>query len=378
MKVLLMVVLLVMPFSQVFAEISFDGLPDECEAPRTAFLPGGRYATSPFPFIVYTINNGFCLAHWGGHASSPATIEILLAGCDDDYIEIGYPSCTFFGVDNAINYYNPSTTTRVQSTTGTSFSITPTDAGVLTTSGTIPDIGALLTLDNSSTTIQRNDGSILEIKQKAIATLNPESISIVRGEVTATLACNYEVRTALATITSCPTTKKAADSAKFTTDYSQSGLDGTLNVTVEAGTVDIVDREGNTHTVTAGNEKTITSRVPRAQWVLPIDEDKLYGGKDNFLIWTQFPNAASYMMEFNLPSPVFAENNVSAPQFTKQVVPLPAGSYAEFEGLALLTLPLPKGADGLVLELRIFALDVVGNIIGESVSSDSAKATLVD
>jgi len=130
--------------------------------------------------------------------------------------------------------------------------------------------------------------------------------------------------------------------------------------------------------VTAGNEKTITSRVPRAQWVLPIDEDKLYGGKDNFLIWTQFPNAASYMMEFNLPSPVFAENNVSAPQFTKQVVPLPAGSYAEFEGLALLTLPLPKGADGLVLELRIFALDVVGNIIGESVSSDSAKATLVD
>jgi len=43
-----------------------------------------------------------------------------------------------------------------------------------------------------------------------------------------------------------------------------------------------------------------------------------------------------------------------------------------------LTLPLPKGADGLVLELRIFALDATGNVIGESVSSDSTVATMTD
>jgi len=267
-------------------------------------------------------------------------------------------------------------TASVQTTAGTSFSITSTDAGLLTTSDTTSDIGALLTLEDSSTTIQRDDGGILEIKQNAIVTLNPESISLIRGEVITTVACNYEVYTALATITSCPTIKKGADSVKFTTSYSQSGLDGTLKVSVETGTVDVVDREGNTHTVTAGNEKTITSRVPRTQWVLPIDEDKLYGGKDNFLIWTQFPDAASYQMEFNLPTPDFAENNVSVPQFTKQVIPLTG--YIEFEGLALLTLPLPKGADGLVLELRIFALDANDNIIGESVSSDSTKATLTD
>jgi len=267
-------------------------------------------------------------------------------------------------------------TAKVQSSSGTSFSITSTNADVLTTSGTISDIGALLTLDKSETTIQRADGSVLEIKQNAVVTLNPESISLIRGEITASVDCNYEVRTALATITSCPTTKKSADAAKFTTNYSQSGLEGTLKVSVETGSVDVVDRNGNTITLNAGSEKTIISRVPRTQWVLPIDEDKLYGGENNFLIWTQFPAAVSYQMEFNLPTPDFAEQNTSVPQFTKQVMPLT--TYTEFEGLALLTLPLPKGADGLVLELRIFALDAAGNIIGESVSSDSTKATVTD
>jgi len=270
-------------------------------------------------------------------------------------------------------------TAEVQSTTGTSLSISPIDADVLTTSSTISDIGALLTLDNSTVTIQRDDGSTLEIKQNAVVTLNPESsINLIRGEITTSVDCNAEVRTALATITSCPTTKKGADTAKFTTSYSQIGLDGTIKVSVETGNVDITDREGNTYILNAGEEKIIQKRVPRTSWVLPIDGDKLYGGETNFLIWTQFPDAASYQMEFNLPSPYFSEQNVSVPQFTKQVVPLPAGSYAEFEGLALLTLPLPKGADGLVLELRIFALDAANNIIGESVSSDSTKSTVTD
>jgi len=79
-----------------------------------------------------------------------------------------------------------------------------------------------------------------------------------------------------------------------------------------------------------------------------------------------------------LPTPDFSEQNASTPQFTKQVIPLTAGSYVEFEELALLNLPLPKGADGLVLELRIFALDSSGNIIGESVSSDSISVTVTN
>jgi len=266
--------------------------------------------------------------------------------------------------------------------------LTPVDAEAPTDSGTIPDVTAVITLENSSSTINRADDSIIEIQPKTIVTLNPviettNTNTLVRGEITTTVDCtktnDYEVRTALADIKvhgSCSTVRRIDSNAKFTTNYSQNGLDATLKVSVISGTVEVNDREGNMFILNAGDEKIIQKRVPRTQWVLPIDEDKLYGGKDNFLIWTQFPDATSYQMEFNLPTPDFAEQNASVPQFTKQVIPLTA--YTEFEGLALLTLPLPKGADGLVLELRIFALDADGNIIGESVSSDSSSVTLAD
>jgi len=272
--------------------------------------------------------------------------------------------------------------------TGQVIVINPVDTQVPSDSGTIPDVTAVITLENSSSTINRADDSIIEVQPKTIVTLNPvvettNTNTLVRGEITTTVDCtktnDYEVRTALADIKvsgSCSSVQRVNNNAKFTTNYSQNGVDATLKVTVISGTVDVTDREGNTFILNAGDEKIIQKRVPRTQWVLPIDEDKLYGGKDNFLIWTQFPEAASYMMEFNLPSPVFAEQNVSTPQFTKQVIPL--AGYIEFEGLALLTLPLPKGVDGLVLELRIFALDNKGNIIGESVSSDSSSVTLTD
>jgi len=386
---LLIIVVLLIPFSQVSAEISLDKFPSECRGVNDStishFQVGGRYAEVSLPFITYIISNGSCrLILFGGDSNFPfITVEDALARCntyaDNNFPNMTLPPCVFMGLDDTVDYYNVTLQmAQIQFTTGTALSVTPTDAEVLTTSGTISDIGAILTLDNSSAIIERADGSILDINQKSVITLNPDSISVVRGEVISTMNCNYEVRTALATITLCTTNKKGADTTKFMTSYSQVGLDSTLTVSVETGSVDITDRSGVTHTVTAGNEKTITSRVTRTQWVLPIDKDKLYGGRSNYLIWTQFPDAASYQMEFNLPNPVFAENNVSVPQFTKQVVPLPAGSYAEFEGLALLTLPLPKGADGLILELRIFALDASGNIIGESVSSDSSLITIKD
>jgi len=371
MRLLLIILLLVMPLDQVVAE-NYDSskrveyIIEECENAYNEYVLGSLYPVA----LALTIDGTNCNVN-GGKTQTLAE-EDTLRSCEEDYNQ----TCIIYTGGRTV--IPNETTSEVQSTTGTSISITPMTADGLVPSGTIPSIGALLTLENSNTSIQRADGSILEVKQKAVITLNSDSINLIRGEVTATVDCNYEVNTALATITSCPTTKKGADSAKFTANYSQDGVDGTLTVSVETGTVDVVDRSGVTHTITAGNEKTITNRVPRTQWVLPIDEDKLYGGKDNFLIWTQFPDAASYQMEFNLPTPDFAENNVSVPQFTKQVVPLPVGSYAEFEGLALLTLPLPKGADGLVLELRIFAVDSDGKIIGESVSSDSTKATVAD
>jgi len=273
-------------------------------------------------------------------------------------------------------------TAEIQSTTGQSFSITPV-AAIPTTSGTIPDVGAVLTTENSTTTIKRDDGSIIEVKPETVVVLNSSvqtdnSITLILGEVTTSVDCNYEVRTALANITSCPTAQRISTFAKFTTNYSQSGLDGTLTVRVETGTVDVSDREGNVYTIAAGDEKVIQDRVPRTSWVLPINNDKIYGGYNNQFIWTDYPEADSYLIELNLPTPIFSDENSSRAEFPEQTVILTSKYYVEYDGLNILTLPLPKGADGIVIEMRLFALDSSGNIISESVSSDSTMVTVKD
>ncbi|MCU7836752.1 MAG: FecR family protein [gamma proteobacterium symbiont of Taylorina sp.] len=277
----------------------------------------------------------------------------------------------------------PKLTAEVQTTTGQSLSITPVTVQIPTTSGIIPDVGAVLTLEDSSTTIQRDDGSVIEVKQDAVVILNPSvqtdnSIALIRGEVTASVNCNYEIQTPLANITSCPTTQRSTESAKFTTTYSQTGIDGKLTVKVISGTVDVTDRNGKTVALTAGQETVIEDRVPRTSWVLPIDNDKIYGGKTNVFIWTEYPDADSYLLELNLPEPVFHEPNASSAEFPKQTIPLTSNFYTKYDGLIIFTVPLPKGADGIVVEMRLFALDAAGNIIGESVSSDSSSVTVTD
>ncbi|MCU7833748.1 MAG: hypothetical protein KZQ83_00740 [gamma proteobacterium symbiont of Taylorina sp.] len=174
-------------------------------------------------------------------------------------------------------------------------------------------------------------------------------------------------------------TSETSEPSNFSASYSQNGLVGTTTVSVDSGTVEVTDRENkSTTTLTAGGEQTIQSRVPRTSWVSPVDNDKIYGGKSNLLIWTEFPGAKSYLLEFNLPVPKFSEDNVSRPEFEKQSVPLPSTSYTEYDNLILFSLPLPEGLDGIILEVRIFALDVSGQIIGESVSSDRSTVTITD
>ncbi|MCU7833714.1 MAG: FecR family protein [gamma proteobacterium symbiont of Taylorina sp.] len=280
-------------------------------------------------------------------------------------------------------------TATVLEVTGQVFSLTTVDAQIPAVSGTIPDIGALLTLDNSSIKIQRNDGTIVASKANTVTVLSPavesnNSIALVRGEVISTVDCantgDYEVRTIAADIkVSASCSRVAGSTAEFTTTHSQSGSNATVTTSVASGTVEITERNGKSYTLNAGQEKIIPYKVPRANWVLPVDNDILRGGKDNLLVWKEFPGASSYQMEFNLPTPVFSEENSSRPQYQKQIIPLPSGSYAKVDGdLIAFNLLLPKGADGLVIELRIFALDAAGNIIGESVSSDSSSVTVKD
>ncbi|MCU7835214.1 MAG: FecR family protein [gamma proteobacterium symbiont of Taylorina sp.] len=278
----------------------------------------------------------------------------------------------------------------VQETIGTAYSVTPITLISPTTFGTVPDSTALLTLADSATTIKRNDESVVEVKANSVVVLNPanntnNTITLIKGEVTFTVDCSdtqdFEVRAAIANIkvpVSCTSILRATGITKFTANYSQSGTNGTLTVSVASGTVDITGRDGSKNTLTAGQEKIIQNTVPRTTWVLPIDNDKIYGGETNIFIWTEYPNADGYLLEVNLPSPDFSESNASSVQFANQTATLKSTNYTIYDGLVIFTLPLPKGADGIVVEIRLFALDANGNIIGESVSSDSSTVAVQD
>jgi len=92
-------------------------------------------------------------------------------------------------------------------------------------------------------------------------------------------------------------------------------------------------------------------------------------------VWTAYPSAASYLLEYNLPSPVFAEENASSVEDLNKSITITSTSYIEYEDLIVFNLPLSTGLDGITVEARIFALDVSGNIISESVSSD--RSTII-
>jgi len=270
--------------------------------------------------------------------NNPLTFTIFISGIETGFNaddSISYDDCQKESTFKFTRTSKPPTieepTADLEEPKGQVVVLTPVDLEVPSDSGSIPDVTAVITLENSSSTITRADDSIVEVQPKTIVTLNPviETTNIstlVRGEITTTVDCtktnDYEVRTALADIKvhgSCSTVRRINSNAKFTTNYSQNGVDATLKVSVISGTVEVNDREGNTFTLTAGDEKIIQKRVPRTSWVLPIDGDKLYGGESNLLIWTEFPEAVSYQMEFNLPSPLFAKANVASPEFPKQL-----------------------------------------------------------
>ncbi|MCU7837442.1 MAG: carboxypeptidase-like regulatory domain-containing protein [gamma proteobacterium symbiont of Taylorina sp.] len=292
----------------------------------------------------------------------------------------------------------------VKSITGTLITVTP-DTVQLNQTGDTPKVQnvlVMLTDQESAVTIERESKVEIEMQEKTIAVFHPtansesisekqnnEPVTLIRGTIASNITCsNYEVRTSLATmvtLNSCSCFRNisrkqraASGQTKFTTSYEQSGLNASLKVIVNTGTVDIIDKDGNTVTLTAGEEKVINNRVPHTAWVLPIDGDKIYGDKDNLFIWTEYPDAKSYLMEYNFPSPVFAEDNAASTEYPKQSIPLPASTYSKYDGLILFTLPLPKGAHGVLLEVRIFALDAAGNIIGESASSDRSTITIAD
>jgi len=280
-----------------------------------------------------------------------------------------------------------STTTieaEVQSTTGQVIAATLVGVANPGASDKVSDVVALVTLDASSTTIIRDDNSVIEVEENTVATLNPsavtgKSITLVRGKITTTFDCTnnpgaYTVNTPAGTITfpdNCSSNKRAGEtSAKFTTNYSQNGLQGSLVVSVISGSVTVTDRDNNQTVVSAGSDKTISTSIPRSSWVMPIDKDKIYGGQQNLFVWTAYPGASGYILEYNLPNPTFSEDNPTAIEFNNTKVVLRPGAYSEYNGLILFDVFIGSTASKILAEGRVFAIDANNNIISGNQASD--------
>lgn len=278
---------------------------------------------------------------------------------------------------------------QATNSTGTIYSITTTSLDPIGT--TTPAASAIYTQAGSQTTLVEDDGSQFTIKENTLVSIHPittdnnteqKKITLLHGKVETSIPSSqrdYQLTTPLATIQISSSTASARDNSavQFTTSYSQNNLDGTLTINVISGTVNITDRNGNISSLAAGDGETvIQNRVPRTSWVLPIDGGKVYGGKVNTWAWTAYPGAASYLLEYNIPTPVFAENNTSTYEYKNKTIPIK--NFTAAADLIVLNVPLQTGLDGTIIEARMFAVDAQGNIIGESVSSDKSTFTWKD
>jgi len=160
----------------------------------------------------------------------------------------------------------------------------------------------------------------------------------------------------------------------FSTEYSQNGTNGTVTVSVDTGMVVVTAHNGDKSIVSSGQEKILTDSVSRTTWVQPADGGSLYSDAENLLSWTIYPGADSYLIEYNLPTPVFAEDNTVTLEYQEQSLHVTTDMYTEYDGLVLYYIDL-SGMPKVTVESRVYALDSLGNILSDSVSSD--RATMI-
>jgi len=178
------------------------------------------------------------------------------------------------------------------------------------------------------------------------------------------------LHTVLADVSAICNTQRASDDIEFTISYFREGKDGFLTVSVISGSVVITNRDGFSKTLAAGEETSLQSIIPYSSWVLPIDNDRIYAGQENLFVWTAYPGAAGYILEYNLPTPYFSENNSSKVEFQHQMIILRPDDYSEYDDMVLFNVYIGEIASKIVAEVRIFAIDATGDLISHSISSD--------
>jgi len=295
----------------------------------------------------------------------------------------------------------PTPEVEVVNIDGDVFFVTPVVLDIVDDQGKkVDEVGVYLTTPASTVTISKEDNTNIILFPESVFSNSPDkeeagipvsTSHLINGKafVSVPVACGqYRLETPLATIIipiTC-TNKRNGGRSEFTADYSQEGLSGQLKVTANTGNIQVVDRNGVTTNLEAGQDHTIGSLVSRVTLVLPIDGDKIYGGQVNTLAWTEYEGAIGYVLEYNLPSPFFAEENAQSNEFPTLIKIFPKGSqelednpgsfsYVEpVDDVITMELTLGSGG-GITVEARVFPIDANGTFLSGSESSDKITIT---
>jgi|GEM_PF-2890439 len=267
--------------------------------------------------------------------------------------------------------------------------IVATPVGIDTTHSSVPTANAIVTGSNDQISLVDEDDSRVTINPNTLVTQHPKQVvdtqeikttTLLRGSLELkipTTGREYILATPIANfvVGATSSTKRAESlSVDFKVDYSQQEFYGNVKITVTTGSVEMIDRKGEKLTLVPGKEHEFSGIVRRSSWVLPIDGDFIYGGKENSLCWLAYPGAAGYILEYNFPSPFFSEENPASPEYINKSIYFYPSQYTIWEDLIILPLEIPD-LPGEVVEARIFPINSEGKVISDSVSSDKGTYT---
>lgn len=261
------------------------------------------------------------------------------------------------------------------------------DVQVRTASGSGPATSTLqidqgteiATGPNSTVTVHFADGSRLQIGPNSVFTLETEDANnnffanLRKGAVQILSQLGgrrVQVRTG---VIACACVR----GTEYSVSYAESNGIGTTVVNVTSGTVDVVERNGNTVSVSAGGQRTITAAVNRVLTSLPVNEGRFTQGLSNLFGWSAYPGASAYLLEAVTSPPGFSQSNPSAAQPGTVQMIIPLSQLTVNNGSVEWSLNVPDGTvpAGTRVAWRVFPLGASNQLLPGTAASDSMVFT---
>lgn len=252
----------------------------------------------------------------------------------------------------------------------------------------VPANNALITGAADEVTLVDEFNNRVNIKPNSLVTQHPiqnvqdasgKKTTLLRGSIEVNVpgtANDYIIDTPLGQIIVLANddNRRADTDTQFSANYSQSGFNGSIQIQVNSGSVEVVDRQGNKQSLTGGQELTFNGSVNRTHWVLPIDGDFIHGGRENTLAWLAYPGATGYILEYNFPIPHFSEPNPEQPEFSQKSIYFRPGDYSIWQDLVILPMFIPD-LPGSIVEARLFPIGANNQVLTNSVGGDKGTYT---